>query len=331
MKNNKLQLDCEILDLDKKAQARSNELFYPNGQTFFSLGCDSVVAFDVDQTLVKWDQNPFTPGPGKLRFITPSNNKIVYLTPHNKHIFYLKSYKHRGIKVIVWSAAGEAWAKEVVKVLGLENNVDIVINKLTAFYDDLPAADILGHHLFFHDTLEDEEWRDCKNYEGLYQVSNFGRVRKINKFGVYELKEQQQISGGYCTVQITRNNKNKTLFVHRLVAEAFLPNFNNLPIVHHKDGIRYNNNLYNLEWVDASQNSKIKFKNTRRYNSGENNNSAKLSEKDVIEIYNELKIKNKTPKELAKQYKTSVQTIYYIKNKKSWKNLTDSLDLMEKV
>ena len=69
---------------------------------------------------------------------------------------------------------------------------------------------------------------------------------------------------GYCAIGVTKNNKHKNFSVHRLVAEAFIPNPENLPQVNHKDGNRSNNNVLNLEWCTCSQNLKHSFKELNR-------------------------------------------------------------------
>ena len=92
-----------------------------------------------------------------------------------------------------------------------------------------------------------EEWRNIQNYEG-YQASNMGRVRDINK-GII-LTQYNRNKLGYKAVTIG----GKPISVHRLVAQAFIPNPNNLPMVNHKDENPSNNRVENLEWCDAKYN-----------------------------------------------------------------------------
>lgn len=107
--------------------------------------------------------------------------------------------------------------------------------------------------------LKDEEvWKDVLGYEGLYQVSNLGRIKSLpKKDGFYNLPEhikKQHITNKYYAVSLNKNGKCKNTHVHRLVAKAFLPNPNNLPQVNHKDENKLNNNIENLEWCSAKYN-----------------------------------------------------------------------------
>lgn len=100
---------------------------------------------------------------------------------------------------------------------------------------------------------EDEIWKEIQGYEGLYAVSNRGRVmnlksRKVLKPGINSI--------GYELIVLCKNGKQKNYTVHRLVAEAFIPNTDNLPQVNHIDERKDNNDVSNLEWVTASQNMK---------------------------------------------------------------------------
>lgn len=101
-----------------------------------------------------------------------------------------------------------------------------------------------------------EEWRDIPNYEGLYQVSNLGRVKSLNYNHTKQEKILKQANNkGYLYV-LLYNQKKRTLHkIHRLVATAFIPNPNNLPFINHKDENPLNNRADNLEWCTAAYNS----------------------------------------------------------------------------
>ena len=122
----------------------------------------------------------------------------------------------------------------------------------------------------------EEVWKDIKDYEGLYQVSNFGRIRSYPNFShkdFFILK--QWITQGYYYVKLFKDGKRKSYSVHRLVAEAFIPNPYNLPQVGHKDennfktGDGCNNCVDNLEWCTAKENANMPKRKDRTF--GENN------------------------------------------------------------
>ena len=103
-----------------------------------------------------------------------------------------------------------------------------------------------------------EIWKDIEDYEELYQISSFGRVRR--KKDDYIFKENKN-SGGYRVITLTKNKKEKSFSVHQLVAQAFISNPNNLPQINHIDGNKMNNRVDNLEYCTASENMQHAYKN----------------------------------------------------------------------
>lgn len=97
-----------------------------------------------------------------------------------------------------------------------------------------------------------EIWKDIQGYEGLYQVSSLGQVRNVKTGRIRVLCKHRD---GYLKINLTKNGKTKTFMVHRLVANAFIPNKNNLPQVNHKDENKINNSVDNLEWCTAEYNT----------------------------------------------------------------------------
>lgn len=106
----------------------------------------------------------------------------------------------------------------------------------------------------------EEEWRPVKGYEGLYEVSNMGRVKSLHRPQSIILKQNTD-SGGYMIVNLSKNGTYNTKTVHRLVATAFIRNPNNYGVVNHKDGNKKNNAVDNLEWCTQRYNMKHAYRN----------------------------------------------------------------------
>ena len=136
--------------------------------------------------------------------------------------------------------------------------------------------------------IETEIWKPKKDYEGLYEVSNFGRVKSLGNGNSGNSKERilkpYKTKDGYLKIGLFKNGKRKKILVHRLVAETFLPNPNNLPEVNHKDENKTNNfvgtpeNDYkdgNLEWCTREYNQKFGTRTER---------IAKTRSKPVLQI-----------------------------------------------
>lgn len=104
------------------------------------------------------------------------------------------------------------------------------------------------------ENLENEVWLPIKGYEGYYEVSNLGRVKSFHGSKIIILKSGL-CGGGYSHVILCSNISKKTIKVHRLVLIAFIPNTENKRCVNHKNGIRTDNRLENLEWATHSENN----------------------------------------------------------------------------
>lgn len=105
-----------------------------------------------------------------------------------------------------------------------------------------------------------EVWKDIPNYEGLYQVSNLGRVKSFRKSTKHYWQDEYILKpttseNGYCNVTLYDKTVRHKFLVHRLVAEAFIPNPDNLPQINHKDENPMNNAASNLEWCTAQYNN----------------------------------------------------------------------------
>ena len=104
--------------------------------------------------------------------------------------------------------------------------------------------------------MEQEQWKPIQEFNGEYEVSNLGRVRSMKRYGgqVGRIMPQTKQHHGYHAVMFWMNNKAYCRKVHRLVAEAFIPNPDNLPQINHKDGCKTNNVASNLEWCTYQAN-----------------------------------------------------------------------------
>lgn len=107
------------------------------------------------------------------------------------------------------------------------------------------------------ENIENEIWRDIEGYEGLYQVSNLGRVKSLgnDKTKKEKILSQYENKNGYLYVNLCKDGKMKTFRVHRLVANAFIPNPNGYRCVNHKDEDKTNNCVDNLEWCTHQYNN----------------------------------------------------------------------------
>ncbi len=168
-----------------------------------------------------------------------------------------------------------------------------------------------------------EIFKDIPGYEGLYQVSNLGRVRSLDRTrkGAYNkaiaikgrILKSSVSNKGYELVGLCKNSVSKKKTVHRLVMLAFIPNPNNLPIINHIDGDKLNNNISNLEWCDYKHNSK----EAARIGLIKSEIYSKLTTTQVKEI----KANSISQKDIAKLYKVHPSTISRIKLSKRWKSV----------
>jgi phosphoserine phosphatase len=110
---------------------------------------ESVVCFDVDDTLVMWNHVGTAL---KIPVECPYDGSSFDLTPHESHIKLLKNHKARGHIVVVWSQSGYAWAESVIKTLGLSEYVDFIMTKPRTYVDDLPVQEWLQDRVYIEPT-----------------------------------------------------------------------------------------------------------------------------------------------------------------------------------
>lgn len=108
------------------------------------------------------------------------------------------------------------------------------------------------------DDLPHEEWRDVVGYEGLYQVSNSGRIKSFYFKGGRILRHTRR-GGEYIMLSLAKNKEIESCLLHVLVAKAFIANPQKLPVVHHIDDNKINSCIWNLVWVTRSENTKLAY------------------------------------------------------------------------
>ena len=175
-----------------------------------------------------------------------------------------------------------------------------------------------------------EVWKDIKEYEGHYQVSNIGRIKSLNRImevrkGVPQSKKEIILKtfknkDGYIKHKLSLNGKEKSFAAHRLVAEAFLENPQNKLEVNHINGIKDDNRIDNLEWCTRSENIIHALKtNLKIPQKGSVHGMSKLTEKEVLEI--RIIGRGKSLKEIGKMYNVHQSLISLILLNKIWKHI----------
>ncbi len=171
--------------------------------------------------------------------------------------------------------------------------------------------------------LDGETWKDIKDYEDLYQISNFGRIKSFIKYNGTKCRilKQNKYGRGYFFIILYKNKKRKYKLIHRLILESFKPieNSDNFEC-NHVDGNKENNFVENLEWCTPSENIKHAFEIGLKSNKGEKNPNTKLTKQKIIQI--KLLIEKKLKqKEIAKISGVSQQTISMIKTGSIWNDI----------
>lgn len=168
-----------------------------------------------------------------------------------------------------------------------------------------------------------EIFLSIKGYEGLYEISNFGRVRTIgrtyqNRISYFTNPRilRFRTNGRYKTVSLCKNGVGKDAFIHRLVAIHFIPNPHNYPQVNHKDGNKDNNRVDNLKWVTQSLNMQHAFKNKLCIPP-----NTHLTEENVLKIIKLLENKDNSFNDISKIFKVNRSVIQKINNCQTWKYL----------
>jgi len=155
----------------------------------------------------------------------------------------------------------------------------------------------------------EEQWKPIEGYED-YQVSNLGRVKSFKRYSQGEILHPSLGKVGYLYINLRSNRITKRFYVHRLIAQTFIPNSFNKPCINHLNGTKTDNRIENLEWVTYGQNI------THAYETGLR--KSKLTSEQVVYIrenHNSLK-----QNELAEQFHVDVSLIAAIQTGKAHKN-----------
>lgn len=175
---------------------------------------------------------------------------------------------------------------------------------------------------------EPEIWKPISGYEGLYEVSSWGNVKSLPKEWGYNrshngffssLKKEKK---GYLRVCLSKNGKAKRFQVHRLVAQAFIPNPDNYQLVLHGDDNPANNYYKNLRWGDEQMNSDDKYLRGREIHlKGERVGTSKLTEQQVLDIRAKYTGAIGEQIKLSKEYGVNPATIRDLLFRKTWKHI----------
>lgn len=175
----------------------------------------------------------------------------------------------------------------------------------------------------FDYTNDEIEWKKIywnNGEETKYSISNIGLVRNDKKDKILKT----YFTKGYEVVDLTHKGKHKNFLVHRLVGIYFIPNPENKPEINHKDGKKYNNCLYNLEWCTGLENMDHAIKNGLRTNSSKR---MSLSKEQVEEICKLLEENNLSFTEIAKRVGTHRQSVSRIYNKESYVDISKNFNI----
>jgi len=191
------------------------------------------------------------------------------------------------------------------------------------------------HHLIFRN----EFWKDVVGFEGQYKISSLGRVLRLKRLthakrrhgmvAYYTKAKLMKINldrAGYTMVSLSIVSKTINRTIHRLIAEAFIPNEENKREVNHKNCIKRDSRLENLEWNTHQENMRHAVVSGRIIiRKGSDNPGSKLKEDQVLEIKRMLETGLKSYREIGDVYGVDQSTIFLIKSGHNWSHLNNIL------
>jgi len=175
----------------------------------------------------------------------------------------------------------------------------------------------------------EEIWKDVKGYEGLYKASSLGRIKTVERtinygnfvgFVKKEMFIRQHFRDGYYYLSLSKNGVSKTKRVHRLIAEAFIPNPENKQEVNHIDCNKINNCVDNLEWCTPRENMKHAYENNRI------KHGASLTDGKIM-LIREMHRNGINKTVISNVFKISNQYVSKIIFKRAWKHVSEDGDL----
>lgn len=169
--------------------------------------------------------------------------------------------------------------------------------------------------------IKDECWKWVKGYENLYKISNFGRVKSFHK-----MNERLLITYpnrlGYPVITLAKNKIHKLVTVHRLVAGAFIRNPQQKKLVNHKNGVKADNRVNNLEWCTQSENISHSYRTgLQKPLIGSQASWSKVNEKQVIQMRKKFAKGGYTYKRIGQEYGLKTVAAFQIIKRVNWKHI----------
>jgi len=178
--------------------------------------------------------------------------------------------------------------------------------------------------------MKNEVWKEVFGFEGLYSISNLFNIISMNRMtknrdGTFRIRKGKKITKfnskiGYVVCFLYKDNKKHSIQLHRIIANAFIPNPKNKPFVNHINGVKSDNRIENLEWVTASENTIHAYSiGLKKKMIGSKNPFSILNEEKVL--YIRKNYKNLGKYHISDKLGVSPVTVYNIYLRKSWKHI----------